>query len=484
MLDPATTDRLRSALTEAGFTVDAVFALIGADAHHALGRNETVPARRATRDGSPLASLVRLFQLQLPVPRDAVDAALPGLVEPLAAARMLEVSAGEVRALVDVRPYGDESHDWWIVCDLTPGLDTAPIEVGPDHVLGISEASSSLAQLTIRTEIGSALDLGTGCGVQALHLAQHARRVVATDVNARALAMARLTAALAGASVDVREGSLFEPVAAERFDLIATNPPFVVSPPDGERLVYRETGFAGDEVVRRIVTGAPDHLTDGGWCQILASWIHHEGQPWADRLGGWLHGVDAWVVQREVLDPASYAEMWLADAGHRHAPDYADRYDAWLEWFAAQGIEAMGFGWINLRNTGSERPQVRIEEWAGPVAPPVGDHVADWGRRADLLREGDVLERYWRASPDVVQDTHGAVGAEDPEAIVLRLTRGLQRTRRVDTVEAALVSASDGDLTAAQILDAVASLLERDPEGVRAQYAPSVSSLVDEGFLV
>ena len=63
-----------------------------------------------------------------------------------------------------------------------------------EYVLGISEASSSLAQLTIREPAGRALDLGTGCGVQALHLAQHAGQVVATDVNPRALAMARLTA--------------------------------------------------------------------------------------------------------------------------------------------------------------------------------------------------------------------------------------------------------------------------------------------------
>ena len=71
--------------------------------------------------------------------------------------------------------------------DLTPGLDGAPDRVGADHVLGISSAATSLAQLTVREPVGRALDLGTGCGVQALHLAAHCRRVVATDVNQRAL---------------------------------------------------------------------------------------------------------------------------------------------------------------------------------------------------------------------------------------------------------------------------------------------------------
>src|SRR5689334_23221569 len=277
MIDPAHVQDLRSALTRADFTVDAVFALLGEEAHRALGRNQTIPARRATSGAGDLATLVRLFALQVAVDRERADAALPGLVDPLVAAGMLEASGGEVRALVDVRPYGDEDHDWWIVCDPTPGLDARQAPMSPEYVLGISEASSSLAQLTIREPAGRALDLGTGCGVQALHLAQHAREVVATDVNPRALAMARLTAELNELDIDVRDGSLFDPVAGEAFDLIATNPPFVISPPGSEVLVYRDSGMPGDSVVRHLVENAADHLADGGWCQILANWAHHTG---------------------------------------------------------------------------------------------------------------------------------------------------------------------------------------------------------------
>ncbi|MET0929243.1 MAG: class I SAM-dependent methyltransferase, partial [Aeromicrobium sp.] len=337
---------LRAALTRAGFTVDAVYGLLGSDAHRALGRNQSVPALRATRGGGGLATLVRLFALQVPVDRSRADAALPGLVEPLVAGGLLAASGGEVRALVDIRPYGDEEHDWWIVCDPTSGLDGRQVPMDPEYVLGISEASSSLAQLTIREPVGRALDLGTGCGVQALHLAQHVREVVATDVNPRALAMARLTAALNETAIDVRDGSLFDPVAGETFDLIATNPPFVISPPDSQVLVYRDSGMPGDSVVRHLVENAATHLNDGGWCQILANWAHHDGIEWQDDLGQWLEGqpLDAWILQRELVDPAAYVEMWLADAGLATAPDYVRRYDAWLDWFASERIEAIGFG--------------------------------------------------------------------------------------------------------------------------------------------
>lgn len=487
MLDPSYVDQLRVALTRADFTVDAVFALLGEDAHRALGRNQTTPARRATSGAGELATLVRLFALQVGVDRARADAALPGLVEPLVAAGMLQSSGGEVRALVDVRPYGDEDHDWWIICDPTPGLDGRATPMNPEYVLGISEASSSLAQLTIREPVGRALDVGTGCGVQALHLAQHASHVVATDVNPRALAMARLTAQLNGLDIDVRDGSLFEPVAGETFGLIATNPPFVISPPGSEVLVYRDSGMPGDSVVRHLVENAATHLDDGGWCQILANWAHRRGTDWEAGLAEWFEGqpLDAWVLQRELVDPAEYVEMWLADAGLAAAPDYTQRYDAWLDWFAEVGIEGVGFGWLSMRRT--EAPPVRrFEAWAGEIAAPLGPTVAAWGRRAELLRGLDddaLLEHAFRQPLDLVEETRGPVGAEHPESIVLRLQQGIRRAHQVDTVEAGLVSASEGDLTAGQILDALAMLLDRDAADLRRTYAGSVRRLVEDGFL-
>src|SRR3954451_621354 len=256
-------------------------------AHAALSRNETTPALRVTSGGSPLETLTRLWPLQAEVALAAAEAALPGLVDPLCTVGLLERSVGSVRARVDVRPYADEDRNWWVVSDLTPGLDGTATRVAPDHVLGISPASTSLAQLTVRAPAARSLDLGTGCGVQSLHLAEHTRQVVATDVNRRALAMTRLNAALNEVRVDVREGSLYEPVRDERFDLIVTNPPFVVSPGTGELLVYRDSGLPGDEMVRRVVSGAPALLEPGGLAQVLANWVHVEGVPWEERIAAW-----------------------------------------------------------------------------------------------------------------------------------------------------------------------------------------------------
>ncbi len=481
--DPALAPTLRAALAAADYTVDAVDDLLGATARAALQRNETTPALRRTTDGSPLATLVRLFLLQAPVDRADADRALPGLVDELTAAGLLASGGGVVRAALDCRPYADDARDWWVVSDLTPGLDGQPIRVTADHVLGVSPASTSLAQLTTRADVGRALDLGTGCGVQSLHLSAHADVVVATDVNRRALAITAFNAALNEIEIDVRAGSLWDPVEGEVFDLITTNPPFVISPGGPDRLVYRDSGLPGDQVVEAIVRGAPAHLANGGWCHVVANWALHEGRSWDERLADWLaDDCDALVVQREVLDPSSYVELWLKDAGRHGGPGYLEAYDAWLGWFEDQRIEGVGFGWVSLRKGGHATPGAReLLDHPYAVEQPVAPAVEAWSVAQHVeVGEGSRLS----LRVDVVQETHGDPGAEDPETIVLRQRRGLCRARQVDTVEAALAGASDGELTVRQILDALALLLDRDRDELATTYLPVVRSLVRDGFLM
>ncbi len=496
--------RLRDVLVTADFTYEGVAEVLGPRAHEALMRNETTPGRQRTGGGTPIETLIRLFLLQTTVPIGDVERALPGLLDRLAVEGILEQSIGEVRARLDVRPYASDTAQLWVVSDLTPGLDGAPQRILPNHVLGISPASTQLAQLTIREPFDTALDLGTGCGVQALHLATHVGHVVATDVNPRALWAARFNAALndVESRIEVVDGSFFEPVAHQTFDLIATNPPFVISPATGERLVYRDSGLPGDRVVEDIVRAAPDRLNDDGWCQILANWIIDKNRPWDERLATWLsEDVDAFVVQREVLDPASYVELWLKDSGHHGGADYLYRYDTWLEWFDRQGIEAIGFGWINLHRVSSRsgaptpdrsvlgaasesslphRARREFLDWPYDVEQPIAPAIHDWGI---AIRDEVTFDSHLVVAEGVQQEAIGRPGAEDPAAVVLRQTRGLKRARQADTVEAALVGACDGELSVGQIIDAIATLLERDAPTLREVYLDAVSSLLAEGFL-
>ncbi|MDP1171990.1 hypothetical protein, partial [Klebsiella pneumoniae] len=75
-------------------------------------------------------------------------------------------------------------------------------------------------------------------------------------------------------------------------------------------------------------------LNPGGTAALLASWVHIEGQDWRSRIASWLpaHGVDAWVVQRDVADPALYVGTWLKDGGQDpRDPETASRANAWLD---------------------------------------------------------------------------------------------------------------------------------------------------------
>lgn len=119
-----------------------------------------------------------------------------------------------------------------------------------------------------------AADLGTGSGAIALALSYErpAWRVLATDVSTAALEVARANAAALGlARVEFRHGSWFAPLAAERYDLIVSNPPYVAADDPALALLRHEPSGAltpGTDALaclRQIVRGAPAHLAPGGW---------------------------------------------------------------------------------------------------------------------------------------------------------------------------------------------------------------------------
>src|SRR5206468_8352084 len=133
-----------------------------------------------------------------------------------------------------------------------------PPSTAPDVVTGVNAASRTLATLTVRRPVERALDIGTGSGVEALLTTRHAAHVVATDVNPRALRLAELSARLSGVSLELREGSLFEPVEEERFDLIVANPPFVISPTTAP--ASPTTALPAARTCPQAFPGAPRHL--------------------------------------------------------------------------------------------------------------------------------------------------------------------------------------------------------------------------------
>jgi methylase of polypeptide subunit release factors len=435
-----------------------------------------------------------------------VDAALPSTRAAGAEQLGLVAASGhqpddEVRPLVDLRPYSSDDGSWWLASDVGELATVGPLP--PDHVLGVGGASLTLARWVPRDPVLRALDVGTGCGVQAFHLAQHSAAVVASDTSARCLAYAAFNAALnaeapgafGGRSLDLRRGDLLEPVRGEKFDLVVSNPPFVISPrvPGFPMYEYRDGGRTGDQLVKTLVGGVADVLTPGGIASLLGCWEQHEGEDWADRVTAWLPPqLDAWVVQREVQDPAQYAETWARDGGHRPGqPSHSALVMAWLDDFAARGVEGVGFGIITLRlpDAGGHRPRLRrLEELSTPLAArPLGQAVSDLLAAHDWLsaRSDDALlaERLVVA-PDVTEERHGRPGDEHPLVLVLRQGGGLERTLRADTALAGLVGACDGELPLGRLLGALSTLLHEPVAELTQRLLPQVRALVGDGLLL
>ncbi|MFI7615729.1 methyltransferase [Nonomuraea terrae] len=465
-------ERLRDHLLQAGYTIDGVRERLGAVAASALAREELVPALRATAGDDPLATLIRLWWLGVPVPAKGVA---PQVLE----SGLVTADGDQVSATVHLQPWETGGY---VVSDrkVRPG-DPA---LRPDHVVGAGGASANLAQLVTRRPVDRALDLGTGCGVQVLHLAGRAEQIVATDVNPRALELARLSWALSGVTgVDARAGSMYEPVEGELFDLVVSNPPFVVAPPGERTLTYRETGADGDAFCRDLIRRTPGHLAPGGQAHFLANWLHVEGEDWHDRVGGWLSetGCDAWVVQRDVQDPAEYVELWLRDAAEQGTRAYAEHYDRWLAWFDEQRVEGVGFGWITMRNSETLDPVVRVEHLDHQVVLPVGDYVDSvLDAVATAHRTVGLESALPRTADGLLDERIGLPGAEDPIRIVLRQTQGLRRSREVGTVEAALAGVCDGQLALGPLLNVIAELVG---DGDIAD-ADAVRPLIAEGFFL
>jgi len=126
-------------------------------------------------------------------------------------------------------------------------------------------------------------DLGTGTGAIALAIAfeRPLAQVVATDASAAALAVARRNADALGLSrVAFREGDWFGPLAGERFDLIASNPPYIAEHDAHlaqgdlrfEPASALASGADGLDDIRRIAADAPSHLEAGGWLLVEHGW--------------------------------------------------------------------------------------------------------------------------------------------------------------------------------------------------------------------
>lgn len=520
--EPSAVAAIASDLGAAGFTVERLDSLWGAEAAASLHRGSRVAALRAlaARESSPLATLATLFVLGVPVSRAHADAAFPtaGVDRVVEAGLLrhdttttddsglpLNPADALVHPTVDLRPYAfvDDlgAGSWWIVSDLGElALGTA---LGEEHVLGIGGATTTLSGLQVPVRVRRVLDLGTGCGIQAMHARRFADAVVATDISRRALDIARFNVGLNGLDgIEFRLGSLFEPVAGERFDRIVSNPPFVITPrregvPSYE---YRDGGMVGDALVETVLRGLGEHLEPGGTAQLLGNWEYRWGSDGLDRVRSWFadSDLDAWVVERERQDPPAYAETWIRDGGTKPgSAEFDDLVDAWLDDFRARRVTGVGFGYVVVRRPpgADDRPGgtprlrrfERVPEVLGSNPAGLGATVARVLDAADWLAAHDdeaLGAAHLRVAGDVTEERFYWPGNDDPTVMTLVQGGGFGRRVDADTALAAFVGACDGELSVRAITGAIAQITGVDEDALVTDLLPRARDLVRDGLLL
>ena len=201
----------------------------------------------------------------LATPRTRLKSHPEAAVDPAAAASFLALL--ERRAAGEPLAYLTGRREFWSLdLAVTPAvlIPRPETELLVERALALGPAGAARAA-----------DLGTGSGAIALALARERPgwHLVATDVSAPALAVARANAAALGATgIEFLAGSWFGPLAGERFDLLVSNPPYVAADDPALRGLAFEpplalTPPAGDALaaLRILARGAPAHLLPGGW---------------------------------------------------------------------------------------------------------------------------------------------------------------------------------------------------------------------------
>lgn len=384
--DGPAANELGDALRRVGYSEASISDLLGEDAYSS--GPEEVPVHDRRLPDTPLATVVRVLFLGLPVPRADVVAALGDrAVDALATTALAEVGA-DVLPRSRMLPIGE----LLLAADsYSQGLDDPP-----DYVAAYTPTTHVCDSLTPRLRIARALDVGTGSGAHAVLAARHARHVIATDVNPRALAYTQLNAALNGlANVECRRGSLFEPVAGETFDLITCNAPYVVSPE--RRWTYRDAGGDADEVSELVVRESAAHLADEGFATMLVSWVAHDENDPDERVVAWAEatGCDAWILVDSESDPLEHAAMWNAHLDDDRVA-YGRALEEWLQYLDDLDVRLVSDGAVLLHRRGGKRLPVRVDSIDEDTLEDAADQVerafAARARLAELRTQTDLLD--------------------------------------------------------------------------------------------
>ena len=434
-----------------------------------------------TRDGGPLSALIRLFLVGDPVEIDASRRA----IEPMdpadwAALGLIKLEGTTARRSFFVRPFGS----------LMLAYDHAHPSAGQrrDHVLGVTGTTLYLANATVRPPSRRTLDLGTGSGYQAFLAAVHSQHVLATDRNPRAVNVTRFNALLNRiTNVEAVVSDLFESIEGPPFDLIVSNPPFVVSPDNF--LQFRDSGLEGDEISQRLLrrSGSPGR---GGLRPVPLR--PGCGSPERTGRSGWSPGSTARdAMPGSSTIPARSTSTPITGSARETFPTQC----AWLRRLTAgwpitssigsrQSIPAL----VTLRRRSTATNWIRFED-NRPTSHANGVGIQAVFAAHDLLeRHGSdqaLLNLRLRCRPELrmVQKLEPSDSGWLVESAQCMLGKGLEFEGRLDQAMFHVLTLCRGKQPLSAVLAQAAARTGQGLDQIAPGCLATVRSLIDQGFL-
>lgn len=478
--------RARQIFARANYTEEGVGEALGGTDLLDAGPLSEPPALRRTRGGTALHTLIRLFFLGAAVPLEAARHAVdPMPIENWARAGLVSLSGADAVPLVKVAPY----RGLLLASDLRARMRTG---AAADFVLGVSRSSVLVGHTCLRHHVRQALDLGTGCGVLALLASPHSERIWATDKNRRAIDFARFNAQLnAISNVTCLTGDLFEPVVGQRFDLVISNPPYVIAPT--ARYLFADSGVRGDEFCRRVVRLGATFLEEGGYCQVMGNWAQSAGQSWQESLADWFEGTgcDVLVWGAETQDASGYATTWIQQTEPGYLERFAELYDFWMGYYDREGIEAVTYGLITIRRGSGRKNWVRYVKVPKESGAPSGEHIRHRFQGQDFLEalidDRQLLEQRFRLAPDVRVEQHYAPKGEGFAALSTKLhlaREPIYYTMELDPTVTTLVMLYRGERRLRDVIVEMAAAMQTEFDALVPGALEVARRLVQNGYLL
>ncbi|MFC5863362.1 class I SAM-dependent methyltransferase [Acidicapsa dinghuensis] len=472
---------LLNAFNDAGYTEAQVRKHLGAAELPSLQLRNVARLLDRTSTATELNTLLRWFWVGVPVAKANAEKTIPAEMLGLLEQTGLIAEQGENWAATVMLLHTD---GFLVAADHPSAIERHEA----DLVLWPNPTSKFLAKFAIRRHSRATLDLGTGSGILSLQAAAFSDKVIATDLNERAVEMARFNVWLNGIkNVDVVAGDCFAPVAGEKFDLILSNPPFFITPQSD--YLFCDNSMELDGLCRRLVKEAPEHLSEGGYLEMLCEWAQVTGERWEDRVAEWLRGTgcDAWVMKGVTQDPEEYAQRRVKEISQDPGGD-AEAYAGYMNYYRQRGVEAIHDGLVVIRKREGKN-WARIEEVPKTPSGELGEMIVTSFAAQDLLQNADTDEAFLKLRPKLganVRLEHVCAPKEGrwtTDSLTLRLISGFPFHMAVQPLVAEFLVTCDGTRTAREAIASFAAQVKAPLERVQSECQALLWKLIERGFM-